>query len=51
MMQLFGILLGALALSGCAEPPYTNIDNAQLKALVDQGVSLHETSAARRNGD
>jgi rhodanese-related sulfurtransferase len=31
-----------LLLIGCAEPPYSNLDNAQLKALLDQGVPLYD---------
>lgn len=40
--RLFGILLLALTLGGCAEPPYTNVDNAGLKALLAQGVPLYD---------
>lgn len=32
----------ALLLVGCAEPPYTNVDNTQLKALMQQGVPLYD---------
>ncbi len=42
MMRLLGVLLFALALGGCAEPPYTNLDNAGLKALAAQGVPLYD---------
>jgi rhodanese-related sulfurtransferase len=35
-------LLGAWLLVGCSESPYTNIDNAQLKALLEQGVPLYD---------
>lgn len=31
-----------LALGGCSEPPYANVDSAQLKALLDQGVPLYD---------
>jgi len=31
-----------LALSGCAEPPYTNLDNVQLKTLLAQGVPIFD---------
>lgn len=41
--------LGLLALSGllvslgaCSEPPYTNIDNVQLKTLLAQGTPLYD---------
>jgi rhodanese-related sulfurtransferase len=40
--RLYGILLLAITLGGCAEPPYTNIDNAGLKALLAQGVPLYD---------
>ncbi len=43
MMRLFGVLLFALALGGCAEPPpYVNLDNPGLKALVTQGVPVYD---------
>ncbi len=40
--KLFRIAAAALllALAGCGEPPYTNIDNAQLQKLMDQGVPV-----------
>lgn len=42
-VHLAAALLGlSLALGGCAEPPYSNVDNAQLKALLDQGVPLYD---------
>ncbi len=40
--RLFATLLLALTLGGCAEPPYTNVDNAGLKALLAQGVPLYD---------
>ena len=42
MLRLLGIVLLATSLGGCAEPPYTNVDNAQLKALLAQGVPLYD---------
>jgi rhodanese-related sulfurtransferase len=43
MKQLLALLaLSGLMLGGCSEPPYTNIDNAQLKSLVEQGVPLYD---------
>lgn len=43
MIRLFATLLLLIpALGGCAEPPYTNIDNTQLKTLVGQGVLLYD---------
>ncbi len=40
---LSGLLLAALtSLGGCAEPPYTNIDNARLKTLLAEGVPIYD---------
>jgi hypothetical protein len=36
------LLLTALALGGCAEPPYSNIDNAQLRTLPARGVQVYD---------
>jgi len=45
-MRRLGIFLSALAavlvLGGCAEPPYTNLDNAGLQALAAQGVPVYD---------
>ncbi len=40
--RLFAALLLSLALGGCAEPPYTNVDNSQLKTLFTQGIPLYD---------
>lgn len=40
--RLFAVLLIAVGLGGCAEPPYTNVDNDALKALIAQGVPLYD---------
>ena len=40
--RLFGVAALALTLGGCAEPPYTNVDNAELKALLAKGVPLYD---------
>jgi rhodanese-related sulfurtransferase len=38
-----GLLALALALlAGCAEPPYTNVDNDGLQRLLSQGVPLYD---------
>jgi rhodanese-related sulfurtransferase len=43
MKPLFAlIVLPILLLAGCSEPPYTNIDNAQLKTLLQQGTPLYD---------
>ena len=40
--RLLGVVLLAVALGGCAEPPYRNADNDQLKALLAQGVPIYD---------
>lgn len=34
--------LALFALAGCSEPPYTQVEGAELKALVEQGVPLYD---------
>jgi len=41
-IRLFAAALSLFALAGCAEPPYSNIDNAQLKTLLEQGVPIYD---------
>lgn len=41
-IRLFGLFLLATVLSGCAEPPYNNLDNQQLKAKLEQGTPLYD---------
>lgn len=36
------LLIVLLPLSACSEPPYTNIDNQQLKTLQAQGVPVYD---------
>ena len=45
-LRLLGTLLLTLALGACAEPPYTNVDNAQLKTLLAQGVPIYDIRRA-----
>ncbi|MDP2787578.1 MAG: rhodanese-like domain-containing protein [Pseudomonadota bacterium] len=42
LTRLFASALFLFALGGCAEPPYTNVDNAQLKTLLAQGVPIYD---------
>ena len=42
LLRLLGALLLTLALGACAAPPYTNVDNAQLKTLLAQGVPIYD---------
>ena len=46
LLRLPGALLLTLALGGCAEPPYTNVDNAGLKTLLAQGVPVYDIRRA-----
>lgn len=36
------LFLAISLLSACSEPPYTNIDNQQLKALQAQGIPVFD---------
>jgi len=40
MIALLAVIAASLGLAGCSKPPYENIDNAQLKALIEQDVPL-----------
>jgi len=40
--RLFGLALLVVTLSGCAEPPYNNLDNEQLKTMLEQGTPLYD---------
>jgi len=40
------LLLALLPLSACSEPPYTNIDNQQLKTLQTQGIPVYDIRRA-----
>jgi rhodanese-related sulfurtransferase len=42
LSRLLGVMLLVFGLGGCAEPPYTNVDNAELKALLAKGVPLYD---------
>jgi rhodanese-related sulfurtransferase len=46
IVRLFALVLFALSLSACAEPPYTNVDNGKLKELVAQGIPLYDVRRA-----
>ena len=46
LFRLSGLLLLVIALSGCAEPPYSNLDNEQLETLLGQGVPIYDIRRA-----
>ena len=41
-LRLLASALLVFTLFGCAEPPYTNIDNTQLKELIAQGIPVFD---------
>jgi hypothetical protein len=49
LFLIIGLLAATLGLAGCGEPPYSNVDNAQLKTLLAEGVPS-TTSVGPRNG-
>ena len=46
LFRLFGPFLLVIALSGCAEPPYSNLDNGQLKTLLEKGTLIYDIRRA-----
>jgi rhodanese-related sulfurtransferase len=38
--RLLGLVCASLLLAGCAEPPYTNLDNQGLERLLQQSVPV-----------
>jgi len=40
--HFFGVFLLVALLSACAEPPYSNLDNAQLKTMLEQNVPIYD---------
>jgi rhodanese-related sulfurtransferase len=46
LFRLSGLLLLVIALSGCAGPPYSNLDNEQLETMLGQGVPIYDIRRA-----
>lgn len=42
IFRRLGFLLLATLLSSCAEPPYTNLNNEQLKSMLKHGTPLYD---------
>jgi len=40
--RIFELALLLVALSGCAERPYDNLDTGQLKTMLEQGTSIYD---------
>jgi len=46
LSRLLAVALLVLTLGACVETPYTNVDNAQLKILIAQGVPVYDVRRA-----
>lgn len=42
MTKLLALVLVLFSLPGCAEPPYANLDNEQLKTMLDHGTPVYD---------
>ena len=42
IFRFLGLFLLLFSLSGCAEPPYNNLNNEQLKTMLDQGTAIYD---------
>ncbi len=45
-IRLSGFILLATVLSACAQPPYHNLNNEQLKVMVEQGTPVYDIRRA-----
>jgi len=41
-IRFFGLFLMIFMMSACAEPPYNNLDNKQLKTMLDKNVPIFD---------
>ena len=41
-IRFIGLFLMAFMMSACAEPPYNNLDNKQLKTMLDKNVPIFD---------
>ena len=41
-LKLLGIIMLTLSLTSCFEPPYTNLNNEQLKTMLEQDVLIYD---------
>lgn len=42
ILRLLSLFILLFTLSGCVEPPYTNLDNAQLQAALEKGTPIFD---------
>ena len=40
--RIFGLFLILITISACAEPPYNNLDNKQLKTMLEKNVRIFD---------
>ena len=41
-IRIFGLFLILITMSACAEPPYNNLDNKQLKTMLENNVPIFD---------
>jgi rhodanese-related sulfurtransferase len=46
IIKLSGLFLLATTLSACTQPPYHNLNNEQLKVMVEQGTPIYDIRRA-----
>jgi rhodanese-related sulfurtransferase len=42
LLRVLAVILLLTGLSACSEPPYTNVDNAQLQQMVEQNIPIFD---------
>ena len=42
LLRSFTIVMLLTGLSACSEPPYSNVDNAQLQAMLEQNIPVYD---------
>ena len=42
VFRFFAFFLLVIALSGCIEPPYSNLDNEQVKTLLEKDIPIYD---------
>ena len=42
VLRSIGLVLLAMTVSACSDPPYTDLDNGQLETLLGQGVPVYD---------
>ena len=42
LLRSFAVAMLFIGLSACSEPPYSNVDNAQLQAMLEQDIPVYD---------